>query len=673
LQDRRLASLWWDFTLRIWDLESHRFDTTQYDGRAEPSRFQLGRMPADLDVSPDGKCLAHVGSRDHKISLWDVDNGQELTSAATARLNATGVRFSPDNRFLAVSHTDGLELFRPGEWQRPHSVRKGERLDQPRFSSRGSRLAAVREGREIVVWDLTDLEANPAVFSHDIDIRGVAFSPDSRYVASSSAAGTVHVWDVIRREPFGATLPGVLAEFSADGTQLLCLANERGEHGVWLWDLSRVRDHPLALPALTEGRTLAASRDQSITAEIAGQGIVLQTPTGRSLLFAPARVSLHRVGFDASDQYLIAEGADARVWVWDVRTGTLLQPPRQARYEVSLTLAHLSDPTPGLWDRNSLPEVAALLAGQRPDRTGGMMPLDEAKRARLLGALRRVHPGNFTVMEVDRARWHREQAEAAEQAMSWDSAVFHWERVRARESELRNPKSGIGVESRLFYARQAGEEVQKAVAAGRSRWSVRLPRPTWATPEMLDLGAAYTRGLGESLVAAQPSGPFRALASGVRDLAGTRFDVRGILELSHTNSVTIPVGKACRRIHFLQAASRAVPNIVNRERLGRYQVTYANGQKLEVMLWNPADVPPYSTGGYFSSSSNQWPGTVSELRGSLAWSGVHSGLVQRKEPVFLTRTTWELPGDRQTQMVEKLELQAESAGSVPLVFAITIE
>ena len=72
---------------------------------------------------------------------------------------------------------------------------------------------------------------------------------------------------------------------------------------------------------------------------------------------------------------------------------------------------------------------------------------------------------------------------------------------------------------------------------GRSRWSVILPRPPWARPEMLNLTDFYTRPLGEPLVAGRPSTSFRWLASGVQVLGGTGFDVRGIVHLKLTNQV----------------------------------------------------------------------------------------------------------------------------------------
>ncbi len=191
--------------------------------------------------------------------------------------------------------------------------------------------------------------------------------------------------------------------------------------------------------------------------------------------------------------------------------------------------------------------------------------------------------------------------------MDWDAAVFHWERCQQKPESrkqkveigpaatVRQPgekqKAEISTELRLAYARQAARGCSTGHAGGDSRWSRILPRPPWALPEMLDLTSFYTLPFGE------PGGGaaehlFRGLASGVQILGGTGFDVRGIIHLKLTNHVTIPVGRACQRLHFLHAASRAA---FNREKAGSYEVTYASGRTAVVDLLNPDDVPPFTS------------------------------------------------------------------------------
>jgi hypothetical protein len=325
---------------------------------------------------------------------------------------------------------------------------------------------------------------------------------------------------------------------------------------------------------------------------------------------------------------------------------------------------------------HELRDLAALLGGQRPDGTGGMTPVDEAERARILGELQRAHPAEFTVDNTNRLRWHREQAQAAESAMDWDAAVFHWENCQEKEEsrkqkvESEKLKAGIPVESRLAYARQAAEEVRQAMLAGDSRWSRILPRPPWATSGMLDLGKFYMLPLGKPPAAWWPGISFRRLASGVQVLGGTGFDVRGIVSLKRTNQVTIPLGRVCQRLHFLQAANQAT---WSREIAATYHVTYAGDVTESVTLRNPEEVPPYYSGRFQDVWVPSPTREEREVQSEPAWVGYASGPARQKQMLYLTHTTWTLPEAHRGEVVESIELRAGPAKSAPLVFAITVE
>lgn len=673
LQGRFLLLFWWDGTIRLWDFDAGKFATLQQEGNTIPVKLQLGSLTFHLEVSPDAKYLAHVPGGGRPASLWDLERGRELNCGGVAQPRTTDARFSPDGRFLAVSHAAGLELFAAADWELVRSLSSGESFDQICFSPTGYRLAAVRNANEILVWDLDHPAESPAAFAHDLNIQRIAFSPEGRYLASSVADGRTWVWDVVRRAPFGAPLPGTLGRFSADGCHLLCFADTRGEHGVWLWDLSRVPDNTLAVPPLSHGQESTASSDQTMTAQIDGQGISLKTAAGQYSLAAPERAPLYRVGFCSNSQNLIAESTTQHAWIWDLPTRTLVGPPRPLRYDAALADHALPDLTTERRERKTLSDLAALLAGQRPDGMGGMTPVGAAERARLLGKLRRAYPKEFNALNPNRAGWHREQAEAAERAMDWGSAEFHWKRVAQAESEIDPPASAVSATSRLAYARRAADAVRRTVREGKSRWSVPLPRPPWTTSAMLDLGPYYTPSPEERLVVGLLGTVLGELAGGVSLPGRVGFDVRGLLQLNPANPVTIPVGRACQRIHFLQASSPMAAGAATRERAGRYQAAYANGERVEVLLWNPEDVPPYSHSDFFQVNPTHWKGTSPELDCTLVWSGCSAEAARRLEPLFLTRMTWELPERHRGKVIQTLTLQAESPGSAPLVFAITVE
>jgi serine/threonine protein kinase/WD40 repeat protein len=662
-QGRWLATTWWDAPIRLFDLETAVAAGVNARGRNPP--LELGRPGHvwDIDFSPDMSHVALVRGT-NELSICDLRTRQEVEVAATKTPGANGARFSPDGRFLAVSYGHALALIRTSDWQVAHTFIQGASFTFPRFAPRGYRLAAVRDNWDLVVWDLDNLPEPLATFPHQAAIQRLAFSPDGRYLATSAGDRMVRIWDVVRGEAFGPPLPGVLVRFNPDGTQLLVI----GREGVaWLWDVSRIADQALAVPPLRTQGSSASSLDGTMTAEIEGQGLVLKLPTARHSLVHP--VPLHRVAFTPGDEYLIAEGSDLLARIWNLPTLTLAGPPRPVRYEVSLTNHPQLELPVEQRPLHKLRDLAALLGGQRPDRTGGIAPVDEAERTRILGELQRAHPAEFTVDNTNRWRWHREQAQAAESDMDWDAAVFHWERCQ-RKAESRKQKAEIPVESRLAYARRAAEEVRQAMLAGDSRWSRILPRPPWATSEMLDLHHFYTQPLGEPLVAGRPSTSFRGLASGVQTLGGTGFDVRGIIHLKLTNHVEISIGRACKRVHFLHVASQT---IFSRETAATYQVTYVGGAKAPVALRNPDEVAPFTWHRFHEVSAPSRRIVPGDVHSHLAWSGYARGPSRQKEVLYLTRATWELPEVHQGEVVKSIELQAGPAQSAPLVFAITVE
>ncbi|MEO6718918.1 MAG: WD40 repeat domain-containing protein [Ferruginibacter sp.] len=159
----KLASCSFDHSIKLWNVA---------DGSLLRDNKEHTEAVVDLDFSHDGKLLAST-SDDCTIKIWNVDNGG-LVRTMKVPEHVQAVAFSPDDKYLM---TGGRDKTMPGE------------LLQNMFGN-----SEFNKGVSARLWDVATGTLLQTFAEHSNDVMDIAYSHDSKWIATASADNTVELW-----------------------------------------------------------------------------------------------------------------------------------------------------------------------------------------------------------------------------------------------------------------------------------------------------------------------------------------------------------------------------------------------------------------------------------------------------------------------------------------------
>jgi WD40 repeat protein len=304
-------------------------------------------VPA-VAFSPDGRYVA-AGTCHGTKFVWEADTGRRAQKLRGEGLSVNSLAFPPDSTALVCVLPTNAPV---AAWDVATGKPLPPLFDSPDITlalafSADSKLLATAEGSgRVHLWEWPARKERWQIAAHPSDVRALAFSPDSKTLASAAAEGAIRLWDVTTGRPQHSTLghqecvSGVA--YSADGSTIVTGA---WDGTVRVWDAASGKERSVRAVAAAEGeerpgpwadqvRELCLSPDGKLLAVVRGDNQVglWEMPLAKELFHRPGNC----VAFSPDGRLIAcggrgATGAEANMGVirlYERSTGKLVRELR---------------------------------------------------------------------------------------------------------------------------------------------------------------------------------------------------------------------------------------------------------------------------------------------------------------------------------------------------------
>jgi WD40 repeat protein/serine/threonine protein kinase len=343
-------------TVRVWDAATGALHRDLQAGSSPVQSLALGPAPDGrgwLLATAAGTASFLGRSTNAEVKVWDLATGRPVWTTRPPN-GATDVAFSPDGKVLAAAvRRHGAMLWDVATGRR-QQVLKGPASAIERVAFRpglpgtaGSQLATA-SGSTVQLWDTATGEGRLTFHGHTSTVYALAFTPDGQVLASGAMEGVIKLWDAVSGlQEFVLHDPALArtGQPRAHASSVDCvafspdsrlLATGGADKVVRLWDLASGR-----LERVLRGHTdwilsLAFSPDGSLLAVGGGEGLVKGKPTSAELRVWDVRTgamlrslrghsaAVRSVAFSPDGKVLASGARDHTICLWDPSTGARL-------------------------------------------------------------------------------------------------------------------------------------------------------------------------------------------------------------------------------------------------------------------------------------------------------------------------------------------------------------
>ncbi|WP_329059906.1 hypothetical protein [Amycolatopsis sp. NBC_01480] len=219
---RRALAAGWDYTLRLWDLETG-------ECRKELTGHQ--DSVTSIAFAPDGS-TAVSASAEHTLRVWDLNTGVCLKVLSGHADEVTAVAVAASGHVLSGSADHTLRWWDPrtGECLRVLSGHTGP-VSSLALTPDGRHAASGGADATVQWWDLGTGECRKTLRSHKCGSRAVGVTPDGSLVVSGEDCGNLSRWELPKGQGISSLTghQGAMLGLAvtADGAHVLTVGADR--------------------------------------------------------------------------------------------------------------------------------------------------------------------------------------------------------------------------------------------------------------------------------------------------------------------------------------------------------------------------------------------------------------------------------------------------------------
>ncbi|MGH7222037.1 MAG: hypothetical protein ACRELF_02305, partial [Gemmataceae bacterium] len=294
-----------------------------------PRGFHPSQRLGHMALSPDGRYLA-FGGFVTPLTVCELSTGKRLHDLGRPQGVISGLAFTPNGRFLAMSDYRGTHLF---------GVLSGKELcklptppgtsNRLVFSPDGRTLAAVG-AYTIKLWDVAGPRPLHPPAGHEATVQALVFFPDGKRLVSADHASGLMVWDIASGRRLAQRIGNKYAlslAVESDGAGVRYAGYDVAVHR-WNLRADREESRKVVIAGLSTN-TLALSPDgRSMAVFTFDRRLrMYEMKNNKSIVLPglPQSYWVSQIAFAPDSHRLAASSNDGTLWLWDRDSGKLVR------------------------------------------------------------------------------------------------------------------------------------------------------------------------------------------------------------------------------------------------------------------------------------------------------------------------------------------------------------